>query len=286
MKRKLSKLMLGVLIVLASCQMDKAQTPPRVDLENTESITYTSKTVEGQEYRLFINLPGSYKTDPTKIYSVIYLTDAQSTFQTFKGIYGTLKYDRLIPESVTVGITWGGINPNISTLRARDFLTTTNNQPGANGGAKFLTFIKTELIPFIKSKYRVTDDRTLVGASFGGFFTLYALFNDPALFSRYIASSPTLTFENSILRSMETKYAAAGSPQPTRLFIGKGSFEGLKTELADLTERLKKVKNMQVQTMEIVDAGHTSNKPETFSRGLHWVFKAPSINVDPKRTNK
>lgn len=128
MKRKLSKLMLGVLIVLASFQMVKAQTPPRVELENTELLTYTSKTVEGQEYRLFINLPGNYKNDPSKIYSVIYLTDAQSTFQTFKGIYGTLKYDGLIPESVTVGITWGGINPNISTLRARDFFNY-NKQP-------------------------------------------------------------------------------------------------------------------------------------------------------------
>ncbi len=278
--------MLGVLIVLASYQTVKAQTPPRVEIENTESITYTSKVVDGQEYRLFINLPGTYKDNPTKTYPVIYLLDAQWDFPTFKGAYAGRKTDGFMPECVTVGITWGGNNPNADVLRVRDFLTTTNKQPDANGGAKFLTFIKTELIPFIKSKYRVTDDRTLVGASFGGFFTLYALFNDPALFNRYIASSPTLTFDNSILRAMETKYAAVGSPQPTRLFIGKGSFEGLKTELADLTERLKKIKNMEVQTMEIIDAGHTSNKPETFSRGLHWVFKAPSINVDPKRPNK
>jgi predicted alpha/beta superfamily hydrolase len=286
MKRKLSKLMLGALLVLAFNQTIYAQTPPRVEIDNTESLTFTSKTVEGQEYRLFINLPGSYKSEPKKIYSVIYLLDAQWDFPTFKGSYAGQKTDGFIPESVTVGITWGGNNPMPDVLRVRDFLTTTNKQPEANGGAKFLAFIKNELIPFIKSKYRVNDDRTLVGASFGGFFTLYALFNDPGLFNRYIASSPTLTFENSILRSMETKYAVAGSPQPTRLFIGKGSFEGLKTELADLTERLKKVKNMEVQTMEIVNAGHTSNKPETFSRGLSWVFNAPFFNVAPNKPNK
>jgi len=273
MKRKLSRLMLGGLLILACYQTVNAQTIPRVEIENSELLTYTSKTVEGQEYRLFINVPGSYKSDPTKIYSVIYLLDGQFDFPTFKGVYGGLKSDGLIPECVTVGITWGGTNPNIQTLRARDFLTTTSADPAANGGAKFLAFIKNELIPLIKSKYRVNDDRTLIGNSFGGFFTLYALFNEPALFNRYIVSSPTPIPQ---LQSWETKYTAVGSPQPTRLFMGKGSLEGgLTTEFADLAERLKKVKNLEVQAMEIVNMGHSSNKPETYSRGLLWGFKAP-----------
>ncbi|RZL30469.1 MAG: alpha/beta hydrolase [Pedobacter sp.] len=278
MTKKFSKFILGGLIVLACYQTVNAQTVPRVELENTESLTYTSKTVDGQEYRLFINLPGSYKTNPTKIYSVIYLTDAQSTFTSFKGIYGNLKYDGFIPESVTVGITWGGINPNISALRARDFLTTTNASPATNGGAQFLAFIKNELIPFIKSKYRVNDDRTLIGNSFGGFFTLYALFNEPTLFNRYIASSPTVTTGGDLLRTWETKYAAVGPTQPIRLFMGKGSVQdGSPTEFANLTERLKNVKNLEVKAMEIVDMGHASNTAETYSRGLLWVFKGVPI---------
>jgi predicted alpha/beta superfamily hydrolase len=286
MKKKLSKLMLGGLLVLACNQTVNAQTIPRVEIENSELLTYTSKVVEGQEYRLFINVPGTYKSDPNKIYSVIYLLDGQYDFPMFKGIYGNQKTDGFIPESVTVGITWGGNNPNVSALRARDFLTSKSGQPEANGGAKFLAFIKSELIPFIKSKYRVNDDRTLIGSSFGGFFTLYTLFNEPALFNRYIVSSPTLTFDDSILRSMETKYAAVGSPQPTRIFMAKGSFEGMKTEFADLTARLKKVKNLEVQAMEITNTGHTSNKPEGFSRGLQWVFKAPFFNVDSNQSIK
>lgn len=278
MKTKLSKLMLGVLFVLAPYQTVNAQTPPRVEIDNTELLTYTSKIVEGQEYRLFINLPGNYKNDPTKIYSVIYLTDAHYTFPTLRGIYGTLKNDGLIPESVTVGITWGGKDPNPSTLRVRDFLTTTNNQPGANGGAKFLAFIKNELIPFIKSKYRVNDDRTLIGNSLGGFFTLYTLFNEPTLFNRYIASSPTVTTGGDLLRTWETKYAAVGPTQPIRLFMGKGSVQdGSPTEFEALTERLKKVKNLEVKAMEMVDMGHASNTAETYARGLLWVFKGVPI---------
>lgn len=76
---------------------------------------------------------------------------------------------------------------------------------------------------------------------------------------------------------METKYAAVGSPQPTRVFIGKGSLEPLTTEFADLTERLKKVKNLEVKGMEMVDMGHASNTAETFARGLLWIFKGVPI---------
>jgi predicted alpha/beta superfamily hydrolase len=49
------------------------------------------------------------------------------------------------------------------------------------------------LIPFIESKYRAAkNDRTLMGSSYGGLFTLYAMFHETALFQRYVLTSPAL----------------------------------------------------------------------------------------------
>ncbi len=279
MKKTLPKLIF-FLFVLVCFKTVNAQTPPTVDLPNTQVLKYTSKIVEGHEYHLYINLPGNYAKDSTKRYPVLFLLDAHYDFRTFTGIYGSQYYDGFIPGFVTVGITWGGDNPNYGQLRARD-LTPTGNQPAMGGGPKFLSFIKNELIPFINSKFRVTDDRGLAGSSYGGLFTLYALYSEPGLFNRYIAASPSLTYDNSVLRSFENKYSIVGSPKPSRLYMCMGSFEGLEKEFKELTERLKKVNNLDVQAMTLANTGHSGTKPEGFSRGLQWVFKRPDVKVDP-----
>lgn len=285
MKKILPKLFVSFFIALICFQVAKAQTPPTVDLPNTQLLKLTSKIVEGQEFHLYINLPGNYAKDSTKRYPVLFLLDAQYDFPTFRGIYGSQYYDGFIPGFVTVGITWGGNNPNYGQLRARE-LTPTGNQPEMGGGPKFLSFIKNELIPFINSKFRVTDDRGLAGSSYGGLFTLYALYNEPGLFNRYIAASPSLTYDNSILRSFESKYAVAGSPKSSRLYMCMGSFEGLENEFKELTERLKKVKNLDVQAMTLANTGHSGTKPEGFSRGLQWVYKRPDLKFDPSVLQK
>jgi predicted alpha/beta superfamily hydrolase len=279
MRKTLPKLFVSFLFTLVCFQAVKAQTPPQVELPRTQILKYSSKIVEGQEFNLYINLPGNYGKDSTKSYPVLFLLDAHYDFPTFAGIYGSQYYDGFIPGFVTVGITWGGENPNYGQLRARD-LTPTGNQPTMGGGPKFLSFIKNELIPFINSKFRVTDDRALAGSSYGALFTLYALYNEPGLFNRYIAASPSVTYDKSVLRSFEAKYEAAGSPKPSRLFICMGSFEGLEIEFKDLAERLKKVKNLDVQAMILGNTGHSGTKPEGFSRGLQWVFKRPDVKVD------
>lgn len=56
--------------------------------------------------------------------------------------------------------------------------------------ADFLSYLKNELIPFVKTIYPVDPtDRCLVGYSWGGEFTLYALLHEPDLFQRYFIGS-------------------------------------------------------------------------------------------------
>lgn len=278
MKKKFTVLLISSLLIFVWNETVKAQTPPTVELPRTQLLKYTSKIVEGQEFHLYINLPGDYTRDSTKSYPVLFLLDAHYDFPMFTGIYGSQYYDGFIPGIVTVGITWGGNNPNYAQLRARDLTPTGSGQTG--GGPKFLSFIKNEIIPFINSKYRVTNERTLAGSSYGGLFTLYALFNEPGLFNRYIATSPSLSYDNSVLRSFEAKYAATGSPKPARLFLCRGDFEDLETDFKDLAERLKKIKNLDVQALTLANTGHGGTKPEGFSRGLQWVFKRPDLKLD------
>ena len=67
-------------------------------------------------------------------------------------------------------------------------------EPHVEGGAKrFLGFIREELIPFVDSNYPTNpEDRTLLGASLSGLFSVYALLQHPETFNRYVAGSPAL----------------------------------------------------------------------------------------------
>lgn len=66
-----------------------------------------------------------------------------------------------------------------------------------NGEAdNFRKFIREELIPFIESKYPVTNYRTLIGHSYGGLFTISTLIHQPNLFANYLAIDPSLDWDN------------------------------------------------------------------------------------------
>jgi predicted alpha/beta superfamily hydrolase len=258
-----------------------------VTIPNTKDLKLYS-TIADQEYRLFIDLPGNYARDTGKTYPVVYLLDGQYDFPTLTGIYGDQYYDGCIPEFIIVGIAWGGKDPNAGVLRGRDFTPTKIGQMSSGGGPKFLAFIKKELIPFIGSKFRVTEDRTLIGSSLGGLFTLYTLFNDPSLFHRYVLTSPALAWDKGVLRADEKKYEESGSVTPVRLFMGVGALESNAPEFQEFASRLKgkKVKGLELSTLVLEGTGHAGTKPEGYSRGLQYVFERPSLTLAPAKLDR
>jgi len=188
-----------VLLLLAFAMNAYAQYP-KVDIPGSEVRKITSKIVAGQEYELQIMLPGSFKTSNKK-YPVIYLMDSQWDFPLLKCLYGEHYFDGFVPELIVVGVTWGGVNPNPDSLRARDYTPTMETRLPQSGGAdKFLSFMKNELFPFIETNYKADkNNRTLMGCSLGGLFTLYTLFTQPELFTGYAAASPAVGWGNETL---------------------------------------------------------------------------------------
>lgn len=253
-----------------------------VTIPGSQTKTFTSSIVNGQEYVLQISLPASYDKSNKK-YPVIYLMDSQWDFPLLTALYGQQYYDGFIPEVIIVGITWGGEHPNPDSLRARDYTPTNDKRLPQSGGAdKFLSVIKNEVSPLVQKNYRVDEnDKTLVGCSLGGLFTMYSLFMHPEMFNRYIAASPAFTWDNNVLCKYEEQYQANKSNPPAKLFMCVGGVETSVPGYEKLASFLKNrhYSNLQIESKVLENTGHSGTKGEGYARGLQFVFKRPSIKL-------
>lgn len=274
MKQKISFLLITLLITLQSMTQ-----VTRVDIPGSELRTIYSNIV-GQEYELHILFPRGFATSHST-FPVVYLMDSQWDFPLVKSLVGQQYYDGFIPATLIVGVTWGGKQPNADSLRARDYTPTHQSDfPQSGGAPKFLSFLEKELIPFMEANYKADKtNRTLMGCSFGGLFTLYAMFAKPGLFQGYVAASPAIGFDNQVIYRFEKEYAEKKSNASARLYMTIGDVErGLpayqrwESHLAS-----RKYPQLSMTSKILENTGHSGTKAETYSRGMQYVYERPKL---------
>jgi predicted alpha/beta superfamily hydrolase len=148
---------------------------------------------------------------------------------------------------------------------------------GTPGGAdRFLAFIEEELKPLIAARHPQADlhDTTLMGDSLGGLFAMHVLLQSPRSFTRYVACSPALWWDQLLLTRAPLDF---GESRP-RLFVSIGSLEA-QTEMAEpaarMDARLAAVPAEQLDyRFQVFDGEtHVSAVFAGFSRGLREVFR-------------
>jgi predicted alpha/beta superfamily hydrolase len=231
----------------------------------------------GRDYDIYIRPPDDYAQNQKKKYPVLYVLDGQWDFKLLDSIYGGLYYDKFVPEMIIVGITYSGDRPDYGSLRAMDYTPAADiTIPGSGDAPKFLAFLKEELFTMIEANYRVdASQRVLLGSSFGGTFTLYAMFTEPELFSGYIAASPAVTFGDEFAFKQEAEYASSHNDLPVRLFLCVGGSEWLRRPVEEFMQVLseRNYPGLDMQTLTIEGEGHASTKPEGYNRGLRFIFR-------------
>lgn len=257
-----------------------AQQTTRVDIPGSQVLKISSQIVMGQEYVLHVLLPGGYPK-PHKQYPVLYLMDSQWDFPLVKSLYGQHYYDGFIPEMIIVGVTWGGANPNPDSLRARDYTPTREDRLPQSGGAeKFLSFIRNELFPFVQARFATdTTQRTLMGCSLGGLFTMYTLFTHPSMFAGYVAASPAYGWDKEVLYRYEKEYFNSKPQLPARLYLTIGDVERGVPGFEQLTTHLRNrnYAPLKFNSRILENTGHSGTKTEGFGRGLQFIYERPSL---------
>ena len=253
--------------------------PRHFELSGTEVRAMSSK-LTGKDYELLIDVPPSFSKEPNRRYPVLFLLDGQWDFALLRALSGGLRYDRVMPEMIIVGISYGGINPNYDDLRADDYVPTRakhDEGPEIGGGAaRFLSWLETEVVPWVDREYRADPaHRILSGSSYGGLFTLYALFEKPDLFESYVAICPTAMWDQRYIFGREKNFRKSHPKLEKRLWLSSGSDEWpvyLKNELA-FFEQVKS-SHYAGLTLKIYQAAgerHSGLKPETYNRAMRFV---------------
>lgn len=182
----------------------------------------------GETRILNVYLPDGYNSKDSIKYPVIYLLDG-SADEDFIHIVGLVQYNSFewiheLPKSIVIGIA--------TVDRRRDFTFPTSikadqkRYPTTGHSDKFISFIATELQPFIEREFKTTSSKTLIGQSLGGLLATEILFKHPSLFNKYIIVSPSLWWDNGSLLNTNPEILNASYNQQTDIYIGVGK-EGL-----------------------------------------------------------
>ncbi len=253
----------------------RATSYPSVTIAGSQVRTLKSSAT-GRNYDLYIHVPGDSARNKETKYPVLYLLDGQWDFKLLDSVLGGLHYDKFVPDMIIVGITYSGANPNYDSLRAMDYTPApVASVAGSGDGPKFLSFLKGELIPFIESNYPAAAKRFLMGSSLGGLFTLYALFTEPTMFIGYVASSPAVPIAERFAFKQEAEYARKHRELPVKLYLAVGESEELAKPVKEFMQIITErgYQGLKLETRVIEGERHSGVKPETFNRGLRFVFQ-------------
>jgi predicted alpha/beta superfamily hydrolase len=113
---------------------------------------------------------------------------------------------------VQVSVGNGTMRPFIlvgieNTQRRRDMTGPTGNEsdkkiaPRVGGSEAFRRFVRDELMPQVRGRYRTTNETAIVGESLAGLFVVETFLLEPELFDTYIAFDPSLWWNNQKLVS-------------------------------------------------------------------------------------
>jgi predicted alpha/beta superfamily hydrolase len=170
-----------------------------------------------------------------------------------------------------------------NTERRRDMTGPTNSSedrkiaPRVGGSAAFRTFIRTELMPAVKTRYRTTEETAIVGESLAGLFVVETLLREPDLFDTYIAFDPSLWWNNEQLLTDAESLLRTRAATKKRLFLSSSN----EPELGNLIRRFAAVlekgrfPELDWRYVPLPDETHATIYHPAALRAFREVFRPP-----------
>lgn len=160
---------------------------------------------ELKERSIYVYLPPNYQSSKQS-YPVVYMHDGQNLFDPSRAYMGqtwnaqnTLNYyiQRKLMEPVIV------VAIDTTPERVWELTPTNDAEYGKGGGAStYLKMMTEHLIPEVEKSFRAktsANDRAIIGSSLGGLISIYSLINNPGVFNKVAALSPSTWWDERVI---------------------------------------------------------------------------------------
>jgi predicted alpha/beta superfamily hydrolase len=236
----------------------------------------------GEDRTFYVATPANYSASAQR-YPVLVLLDANDEPQFTAAVANVafLANRGAIPDLLIVGVTNGkdrthDLTPAATGTNAKTF-------PTAGGARAFADFIVDEVLPRVRSHYRVLPTTILAGHSFGGLFALDVAATRPGAFAGIVAMSPSLWWNDST-PARDYATAIARAPAATRLFATSGGLEppiDITTKI--FAARLDSIKpsTLAFSYKHYPDDTHGLTPEPSLIDGLRFVFAPISLTRSP-----
>ena len=236
------------LTVLAG-PLHSQSTPPHDPVPAHDTFTVASRVL-GEARSINVHTPPGYHASSARRFPTLYMPDG-GLDEDFPHVVHTV--DSLIALGAIRPVIVVGI-PN--TERRRDLTgptrvaTDSAIAPRVGGSAAFRRFLRDELIPAVRARYRTTAERAIVGESLAGLFAVETLLAEPMLFDHYVALDPSVWWNGGTLVDSARARLTALDSAPRTLYLASSNVPEIAAGTARLAASLRAVR----------------------PRGLAWVY--------------
>ncbi|MGK5055647.1 alpha/beta hydrolase [Janthinobacterium sp. LB2P49] len=239
-----------------------------------ESFVIDSQALQEKRH-INVYMARAWDTPPDAPLPVLYMPDG-GVAEDFLHVAGLLQ----------VSVANGTMRPFMlvgmqNTQRRRDLTGPTENAqdrkiaPVVGGASAYRAFIRDELMPEVRRRYRTTGETAIVGESLAGLFVVETYLLEPQLFDHYLAFDPSLWWNHGALPRQAAALLEKGAPGKHSLYLASSSEAGIAIEVQRLSEVLQKQAppGLQWHLEKMPEESHGTIYHPAALRAFRTVFK-------------
>lgn len=274
-----------IVLLFSSCLKKRGTNVQDTNQFLTEKAIF-SKAVQ-DSFVVSVQLPESYYKEKNVNYPCVYLLDANFHFPTLASAIKQYEKGGLLPPMILVGIGYKSFKL-MDSLRVRDYLfpaaLASDEMNAIGGGKNFDKFIKNELIPSIDSTYRTNKtNRSLLGHSFGGYFSLFSLLNQTetknSTFKNFTSASPSLWYNNFYMNRLVNKLQEKPYKDTLNIYLTVGGLENDEWNIQPVNKigqaiRQSNTKDINFQYKVFSELDHMDVSTISFLKSLQTFYSS------------
>ncbi|ATC62944.1 esterase [Nibricoccus aquaticus] len=228
------------------------------------------------DYSIFIEEPSATEPGP---WPAIAFLDGDDQFTAAVSAYHSARKAGELPAPLLlVGVGYGASYSKPANKRGRDYTQSTHSDEPTSGGAEaFTRFLTNTLWPELARRYPLRDDqRGIAGHSLGSLLVLYTLWRDPPFFTHYLASAPSIWWDDRHILTFAAQRHVQNATLPARLYLSVGEEDSasMTGDLTLLEQQLKArpFSQLDLTTRRFPRRNHFNVLPDAFHSGLVTLF--------------